>query len=452
MARIFFMALFLLFSLRPQAQTVKNIGEDSIVQYVKEVKEISDKDNGGLWRTKLYGPIIFVDTKTKMAAANEPDSAGLFKKKGEIYFGQVPREFGAANTAISWGGKIWTVVLWPLPKNKWERVDLIFHELFHQFQMKNRLPGYSPACDHLDKFEGRLLLKLELEAFRKVINEYPDFSKADLQNAIAMRMYRYQKYPLADSLEHALEMNEGLATFTGFILSGQGIKQMKETVNKKIDNFYQNQTFTRSLAYITGYVYGFLLSDKNYHWNRLISDKKFLSGKISYSSFKVRASFDKLLIKYYKLKKPGSPDNIYQSIALQNKYNYNSIFSIEKEREDKRLIIEAENKRKFVYGPVLELPNSNMNIGFNPLEVQMLEDYGPIYPTLSVKADWGLLEVKKGGALVKDWSVVYLPLPENFTYNNDRIIKTDNWQLELANGWTIVEGKKKGNFVVVRNK
>jgi hypothetical protein len=78
-----------------------------------------------------------------------------------------------------------------------------------------------------------------------------------------------------------------------------------------------------------------------------------------------------------------------------------------------------------------------------------MDSIGPVYPTFTGKAAWGLLEVKNGGALVKDWMVVYVPLPAGFNPSL-RSIKAEGWQLDLNEGWMIVEGKRKGDFKVVK--
>jgi hypothetical protein len=436
--------------LLPQYLFAQSIDSSAVLasQYFKEAREISNKDNGRLWGKNLYGPMIFVDINTGKGISNEPDSANTFTKAADVFMGSVPRSFGS-NTARIWGGKIWTVILWPLPKDKYERAYVMMHELFHQLQKNIGLPDYNTISEHLDKFDGRLLLKLELEALRKVINDYPAFSREDLQNAISLRQYRYQKFPLADSIEHALEFNEGLATFTGFILSGNNMAQSKATINKQVDEFYKNETFVRSLGYITGYMYGFLLSQNNHQWNRPISEESFLKRGVTYNSFKERASFDKLILKLYRLKLPSSLPAAYNAIVLSGKYNFRSIYTFEKAREEKQLAIEKENKRKFIDGPVLELPNKNMNINFNPNEVQVLEGYGPVYPTLTCKADWGLLEVKNGGALVKDWMFVYVPLPKNFD-SKQRTVLGEGWQLDLKDGWSIIEDRRKGDYKIVK--
>lgn len=418
-------------------------------EYFKEAKAISEFDNGRLWGQRLYGPMIFVNRKTKEAIANEQDSANTFNRMGDVFVGKVPASFPVSNTALFWGGKVWTVVMWPLPKDKFNRAELMMHESFHRLQKILGLPDFNTNAPHLDKFEGRLLLKLELEALRKVISAYPNFSKNDLQNALFLRQYRYQKFPGADSTEHTLELNEGLATFTGFVLSRRNLEQSKKAINSEIDNFYTNQTFVRSLGYITGSIYGFLLTEKNKQWNKPISRNKFLKAEITHEKLRDKASFDKLLAKHYHL---NNKYNVaaYNLIVKSGLYNYASIYAFEKLREEKRLAIFTENKRKFVDGPVLELRSVQMRFNFDPNEVQVLDGYGPVYPNFSAKADWGNLEVTSAGALFKDWAYVYVSLPGNFD-PSQKLIKGIGWTLELKDGWKLVEGGRKGDFKVIKD-
>ncbi|MFN2439854.1 MAG: hypothetical protein ABR503_11695, partial [Chitinophagaceae bacterium] len=345
-----------------------------------------------------------------------------------------------ANTAQTWGGKIWVVIQWPLPSDKYERANLIMHESYHRLQKFKSLPITDANCVHLDKFDGRLLIKLELEALRKIIIAYPSFSIADLQNAIALRNHRYKKFPEADSLERRLELNEGIAEFTGLMLSNRNLAQKKEKLIKGIDAFYAKPSFVRSVAYVTGPIYGLLLNTKNQHWN-----KDVITNKLKISDF----SFQQLISKFYKINDQNETDKVYQSVVKNNLYGYKELYRFEKDREDKRLQLLSENKKKFIEGPVLILPNSNMNFVFNPNEVQMIDDYGPVYPTFSSKADWGILEVKKGGVFIKDWMKVYLPLSASIDINNSNF-ENDGWQLQLKQGWKIKEGKRKGDYEVVR--
>lgn len=409
--------------------------------YFNEANQLAKQDQSKLWGTSMYGPMIFINPETRDAVANELDSAKIFRKINGVYTGKIPLSLGAANTAQAWGGKVWVIIRWPLPGDKYERASLMMHESYHRLQKLKNLPATDANCGHLDKFEGRLLLKMELEALRKIIVDYPSFSIIDLQNAIALRNYRYKKFPKADSLERRLELNEGIAEFTGLMLSGRTLAQKKEKLVKGIDEFYGKPSFVRSMAYVTGPVYGFLLSDKNQNWN-----KRFITNCLKIDDF----SFQQIISKSYKINYDNNADRVYQTTVKNNLYGYEEIYKFEKNREDIRQQLLSENKKKFIDGPVLTLPNINMNFVFNPNEVQMIDEYGPVYPTFSSKADWGTLEVKKGGVFIQDWMKVFLPL-SNPVNLNDTSIENENWQLQLKQGWKIKEGKRKGDYEITRS-
>jgi len=58
-------------------------------------------------------------------------------------------------------------------------------------------------------------------------------------------------------------------------------------------------------------------------------------------------------------------------------------------RDAKRRQTLAENRRKFVNGPVLTLAFRHMNVQFNPQNLQPFGQAGTVYPTIRVVDDWG---------------------------------------------------------------
>src|SRR5260221_3709282 len=83
-------------------------------------------------------------------------------------------------------------------------------------------------------------------------------------------MYRHNIYPGADSTENLLELNEGIAEYTGIVMSGRTKEQVRTHFFKSVDNFLKNATFVRSFAYQTVPMYGYLLSDMNQEWNKKV--------------------------------------------------------------------------------------------------------------------------------------------------------------------------------------
>jgi hypothetical protein len=90
-----------------------------------------------------------------------------------------------------------------------------------------------------------------------------------------------------------------------------------------------------------------------------------------------------------------------------------------------------------------------MNIGFNPTNLFDLGKYGTVYPTMTIKDEWGELVVSSGdGGLVKDWQIAYLPLSKDIPTGNNKIIEGDGWKLNLSPGWKVIADGS--NFKVVK--
>ncbi|WP_052258720.1 hypothetical protein [Sphingobacterium sp. T2] len=67
-----------------------------------------------------------------------------------------------------------------------------------------------------------------------------------------------------------LELNEGIAEYTGLMVSGRTKNQTKEHFISSINEFFKNSSYVRSFAYYTIPIYGYLLSFKIPLWNQNI--------------------------------------------------------------------------------------------------------------------------------------------------------------------------------------
>ena len=151
--------------------------------YFKEAQQASVHQR--LWPEPLYGPMLFVDPQSRMTWANGPDSSGILKPNGGIFTGQLPGDVLIANTAITWQGQLWSVVLWPLPENRQERLSLLLHESFHRIQGALGLPAKDPVIDHLGTMTGRIYFLLELQALKAALRKPVDQRQPDLANALS---------------------------------------------------------------------------------------------------------------------------------------------------------------------------------------------------------------------------------------------------------------------------
>ena len=226
-----------------------------------------------LWNLDIYGPILLIDPVSRKIYANLPDTAGTLELKGKIYTGLLPKSINISNTSISWNGRSWAMIMLPLPQNTQERLDLLSHELFHRSQPALEFHMSNTNNNHLDSRDGRIYLRLELEALRQALTASTNSERYDhLANAIYFRKTRYSLFPGADSSENMMELNEGLAAYTGLMMSGRNDAETISYFENKLTEFQKCPTFVRSFACLTTPVYGFILNFKDKTWNRQISD------------------------------------------------------------------------------------------------------------------------------------------------------------------------------------
>ncbi len=403
--------------------TVK-ISRSQIMKYeniFKDLKEYLSKENGKLWSHQLYGPLLFVNQDNRIIIANEPDTKGILTKNGEVYTGILPNRINIANSPLDWNGKRWAMVMLPLPKNHNERLNLIIHELFHVIQPKIGFANLiTKQSNHLDDLNGRIFLKLELEALKKALMSDNDtVRQKHIRDALLFRHYRYELYPGAKEAENTLEIKEGLAEYTGSILSDRTDKELKEHYIKAINNFYNDPTFVRSFAYITIPVYGYFMNLKDKNWNKGISKSTNLTDFIT---------------KFFNVTIPPDLKDTINSIKTNYGFNQISAFEINRANERKKLI--AEYEIKFLKEPVLTIRFENIHIQFDPRNIMPFKNMGTVYPNMRISDNWGILTVEKGALLGKNWHKVTVSIPTEIT---DTIIKGDGWKLELNKSWKLIK-------------
>lgn len=390
----------------------------------KDLKEYLTKENGKLWDHQLYGPLLFVNQDNRTIVANEKDTKDILTKIGEVYTGILPNEINIANTAFDWNGKRWTMLMLPLPKDYNERLNLLIHELFHRIQPEIGFVNLiEKQSNHLDDLNGRIFIKLELEALKKaLISDVETTRQKHIQNALLFRNYRDNLYSDAKENENTLELNEGLAEYTGSILSNRSDEKLKEHYVQMINNFYNNQTFVRSFAYITIPVYGYFINLENDSWNKDITNSTNLTDYIS-ESFKI-----------------SIPTDLIETInTIKGNYGFEEIASVEIKRDNEQKKLAANYEMKFLKNPTLTIQFENMNISFNPNNIMPLKNLGTVYPNLRVTDNWGILTVENGALLSNNWDKVTVSEPAK---TNDKTIEGDGWKLELNSDWELTKVKE----------
>ena len=355
-----------------------------------------------LWPRGLCGPIVIVDAKTR----------GYVTADGE---GTLPKDASIANTAANMNGSKWIMLQWPLPEDRNVRLALMLHESFHFVQADIGFPMANPANPHLDSLEGRYWIELEWRALAAALESDGDARRRAAADAVGFRRKRRAIFPDAAATERALEMNEGLAEYTGVSLSGDSAR----LALRDLADAAAKPTFVRSFAYATGPAYGLLLDAADPAWRK---------------SLKPTDDLADLLVRSMKLGVPAEPAiQPYDGAVLRDR---------EVERDQARRRRLAEFRKLLIEGPVLEIPLRSMSFDFNPDEPVPIEGFGTVYPTITVRDDWGRIEVAKGALLAENYSKLMVSATARGT----------GWKLDLKPGWKIVPGKRAGDLTIARDR
>ena len=412
------------------AQTTQPIPLDAAQKDFAEAKALCEADAGNLWGVSLCGPILFVDPDSRTLVADQLDALGALTPRGGVYVGTLPKSENFANTATDWSGTHWTEMMWPLPDKRSRRDTLILHELFHRIQ--DKLP-FAPMQDasnaHLDTLDGRYTMLLEYRALTRALNASDDTERrAAVADALLFRTDRYRLFPKAAADEKALEMNEGLAEYTGVRLGNPQPTEAQAAALRDLSNQAKVQSLVRSFAYATGPAYGLLLDRYRPDWRTDLQ-----SGQ----------TLPELLQSALKITLPADLGAATQQQAVR--YDGVALHAAESERETKRQARLTLYRAQFIGGPSLSIPLQKMSVQFDPRTLQPLDDLGTVYPEIRISDVWGILEASKGALIKGEWGSVVITAPTDPTSSP---IKGDGWTLELNPGWRLVPAARKGDYLL----
>ena len=406
-------------------------------QYFAEAKALSEKDNGALWKVPLCGPLVFVNYGTRYAVANQADPEGKLKPLDGVFVGIAPPELGVANTATKWAGVEWTMVMWPVPQYKQPRMRLMLHECFHRVQAQIGLEGKDAQNGHLDSLEGRIWLEMEWRALEHAFWQQGEECKRDVADALYFRNYRRSLFPAAEANEDALEMNEGMAEYTGFKLSTSSSEEYAVIVAAWLRAApTRTPSYGRSFAYTSGPAYGGLLDLANKNWRRGLTPA---------------TNLGQLLAQAYGLQVPAATAlNKTEALRRAERYDGSEVVAIETEREAKHQARVAAARRTFVEGPVLMLPvGQEFNYTFDPDAVLALDDKLTLYEgEIQVTDAWGLLKTSEGALFVRGdrgFERVQVPAPADVSKTP---LTGKGWTLELKPQWQVVPAGRAADFAV----
>ncbi len=324
------------------------------------------------------------------------------------------------------------MVMWPVSEFRQARERLLLHECFHRLQEKLGLPARDAVNTHLDTLNGRIWIQMEWRALERALRQTGPARKTAIADALLFRGYRRSLFPGSANNENALELNEGLAEFTGVKLSSADLQETVLRADLILRQARNNPTFARSFAYVSGPAYGALLD---------------LSGRPWRGGLNPSTDLGLLLQQRYKV-------NIRVSEAAArsalSRYEGDEIVTVETAQEQKRVQQMTEARKKFLDGPVLILPLSDdVNYSFNPNNVIGIDTNITVYPSLRMVDNWGVLTVSNGAWLERSPSGhlarARVPAPQDLSA---RPLKAEGWSLELANGWEVVPGERSGDLTI----
>src|SRR5258705_12756344 len=145
---------------------------------LRDARTMCEADRGELWKRSLCGPIALVDRQTRLVIANDTVPGRRFVRFGDAYLSTLSANQYVANTSFPWGGRTWTMVALPLPKDRYARADLIMHESFHREQAALGLRQLDALNNHLDMRPGRTWLRLEYRALAPALDALPNSTVA----------------------------------------------------------------------------------------------------------------------------------------------------------------------------------------------------------------------------------------------------------------------------------
>lgn len=387
-------------------------------------------DDGRLWGVSLCGPMMLVDRATHAFVANQNDATGTLQDAGGVFTGTLPADRNVANTALDWNGVRWTQLEWPLPEEPAARATLLAHESFHRVQPQLRLPAPREADNaHLDTLDGRYLQQLEWRALAQALEAPVDrAARAAAEDAVRFRAERWRLYPEARTAETALELNEGLAEYTGVVIANSSMDARIAAAVRGLVGHAGDPSYVRSFAYASGPAYGLLLDRFSPGWRARVGG----DGPVV------------LLVSALTMNRAA--EGAAQLGRRASRYGGDELLKAEIARDARRREAAQRNRARFVEGPVLVLGFRRMNIQFDPRSVVPLENAGSVYPTLRVTDEWGVLDVTDGALLKPDWSAVVVPAPAGGSKGPR--IEGAGFALTLNPGWQLVPSGRAGDWKV----
>lgn len=386
-----------------------------------------------LWGLPLSCPVIFADRATRQAVASHADSGGALRPEHGHFAGRLPDAVGIANYGLDWGGRRWTMVMWPLPVRARDRDRLVAHELFHCLQPALGVRADNPLNAHLDEEQGRLWLRMEWRALEEALMQRDAARRTAIEDALLFRHHRRALFAGSAAEEHALEWNEGLAEYTGLRGAGYPRHVRADRAAVQLADWERRTAFTRGFAYASGPAYGILLDESGAAWH---------------ADAKRGEDLGVLLARVIGIVPRSASAADLDRVGAR--YDLRQVRREERARAERAAALLADHTRRFVEGPVVRVaPDSAFSFSFDPNSALSFRG-GTVHRTLRVTDTWGVLDVTAEGAWLARTGGQIVGVVVSAPAGVDRPLRGDGWQLTLAEGWQLVPGARAGDWMVMR--
>ncbi|MFN7106798.1 MAG: hypothetical protein ACK4MY_01120 [Brevundimonas sp.] len=390
---------------------------------------LCEADQGRAWGVSLCGPMLVADPATRDFIANMDGADTPLERNGEVFKGHLPDSVPIANTAVRWNGRVWTMLLSPLPKEEPALSILLMHEAWHRVQDQIGLAAINADQPQLATEAGRVSMRLELRALSAALAATdPTERRLAMKDALTFRAWRYARFPEAQAAEDAMERHEGLAEYTGRILSRDD--EMIRHLTAHLAQGDKVRAYARSFAYYTGPAYGALLDEVSPDWKKTWDRREGLPSRLAMT---------------LGLEVPSN-DEAFAASGLR--YGAAAVQAEEAARALEQAARIATLRAALVEGSVLIAPVSGANFSFDPNKVTPLPPEGTVYGVIRAAADWGVLQADEAALLSTDWSRLSVDYTD--VVRTDDGVKGGGWTLTLRPGWELTPGPRGGDWTIER--
>ena len=399
---------------------VAQVDQQLALAFFKDVQAVCEREGKRLWGMSMCGPMVIADLRTQTIATSQPAPEG-----------PRPRGLGILNAPIEWGGATWAAYMWDTLANAPPRVakSILLHELFHGIvQRKLGLAASELLNEHLDALDGRYWLRLECRALARALRESGALRTAAVRDALAFRQARRTLYPGSAEKERALEINEGVASYTGVAAAADSEADAVAGAVDALAGAETGESFVRTFAYFTGPAYGVLLDASSPGWRQRIRGTDDFPVLLA-RAFAVQAAAD--------------------AAASAARYGGAEVRAAEEQRERGRQERLAELRRQFVDGPLLVIRGGGGG-SFNSMGAVVIPDLGTVFfGPYRHNTDSGTLVAEKGVLVESSGSVRRVAAPLR---RDDVTLVGDGWTFTVKPGFVIREGPRRGDYEVVRQQ